>query len=66
MLSGMNSTNLLRMIAARIAAKRQEISQLSLTQWIELAGSLAVPMNDRDHAAKKLALRELRAEGKLA
>ncbi len=61
----MTSINLLRMISARIAAKRQEINQLTLTQWIELARSLAVPMNDRDHAAKKLALRELKAEGAL-
>lgn len=37
------------------------IRQLSLSQWIKLANELNVELNDREHAAKKLALRELAA-----
>ncbi len=37
------------------------VNQLSLTQWLTLAGKLGVQLNDREHAAKKLAIRELKA-----
>lgn len=54
-----------RMISKRRAEKLHEINQLTLGNWVSLAKKIGVPMNDRDHAAKILAIRELRAEGAL-
>jgi hypothetical protein len=41
------------------------INQLTLTEWSRLSSQLEVG-SDREWAAKKLALRELRAAGKIA
>ena len=38
------------------------IRQLSLEQWTALAKSLGVALNDREEAARKLAIREMRTE----
>lgn len=37
------------------------INQLTLTQWIALADKLGVARDHREHAAKKLAIREINA-----
>lgn len=58
--------NALKMIAATAAKHLQAIERLTLSQWLRLANELGVEQNDRNHAAKILALRELRATGKLA
>lgn len=55
----------LNMIAAEYNRQLHAIRQLTLAQWVALADRLRVARDDREHAAKKLALRELRAAGKL-
>jgi hypothetical protein len=35
------------------------IRTLTLAQWLDMAAELEVATNDREHAAKKLAIREL-------
>jgi len=62
----MNAIETLRTIAARVDAKLAAINRLTLSQWSSLAAQLEVALNDREHAAKKLALRELRSEGVIA
>ena len=42
------------------------IRQLSLEAWMALAEELGVACNDREHAAKKLAIRELTDRGSVA
>jgi|GEM_PF-5661049 len=35
------------------------IGQLTLSQWQQLASRLGVAVNDREHGAKKLAIRQM-------
>ncbi len=41
-----------------------EIRQLNLQQWLILAKALDVPQNDREAAAKKLALADMQREAR--
>ena len=62
----MTAIQTLTMIANEVTQQLAQINQLTLADWCSLADSLAVARNDRDHAAKKLALQKLRATGRLA
>ncbi len=61
----MNAIETLRLINAEYQAQLHGIRQLSLNAWVALADSLGVELNNREFAAKKLALRKLQSEGKL-
>jgi hypothetical protein len=62
----MSSIETLNLINAEFQSQLRKVANLSLTQWTALADSLGVSRNDREHAAKKLALRTLRADGKIS
>jgi hypothetical protein len=62
----MNAIQTLSMINAEVKAQLHSINQMNLTAWVALANQLGVELNNREHAAKKLALRKLQLEGKLA
>ena len=55
----------LMIIAEEYHKKLHAINQLTLTGWCALSKELGVAGNDREHAAKILALRSLRAAGKI-
>ena len=59
----MNAMQTLNVIAARVNEKLNAIRQTTLQQWLATADTLGVAKNDRDHAAKILAIRELKVEG---
>lgn len=61
----MNAIQTLNLINCEVQAQMAKISQLTLSAWLALASELKVETNDRQHAAKKLALRKLQADGKL-
>lgn len=61
----MNATQQLHAINAEFRNQLHTINQLTLTAWLKLAGELGVAANDREHAAKKLAIRKLRDRGSL-
>ena len=62
----MTAIQTLRLINAEVQAQLLSINQMNLTAWVALANQLGVELNNREHAAKKLALRKLQLEGKLA
>lgn len=62
----MNAIQTLHLINTEVRAQLAKINNLTLTAWICLARELEVEANNREFAAKKLALRKLRADGKLA
>jgi hypothetical protein len=62
----MTAIQTLTMIASEVSQQLAKVNQLTLTDWCSLADTLGVARNDRRHAAKKLALRKLRASGLLA
>ena len=61
----MNTTQQLHAINAEFHKQLHAINKLTLTAWLNLAGELGVAENDREHAAKKLAIRKLRDRGSL-
>jgi hypothetical protein len=55
----------LKLLNAEFNAQLTLIRSMELSQWLSLASSLGVEKNDREHAAKKLAIRSLRSKGLL-
>ena len=53
----------LKLLNAEFNAQLTLIRSMELSQWISLASSLGVERNDREHAAKKLAIRSLKSRG---
>jgi hypothetical protein len=53
----MNAIQELNDLNRQYKVELHRINQLTLTEWVELAAKLEVRLNDREHAAKKLALR---------
>ena len=55
----------LKLLNAEFNAQLASIRSMKLSQWLSLAASLGVQTNDREHAAKKLAIRSLKSKGLL-
>lgn len=53
----------MKKLMERFNSFRHKIDQLSLDSWLNLAKRLDVANNDRNQAAKKLAIRSLKKEG---
>ena len=53
----------LKLLNAEFNAQLTLIRSMELSQWLSLASSLGVERNDREHAAKKLAIRSLKSRG---
>ena len=53
----------LKLLNAEFNAQLTLIRSMELSQWLSLASSLGVEKNDREHAAKKLAIRSLKSRG---
>ena len=53
----------LKLLNAEFNAQLALIRSMELSQWLSLASSLGVEKNDREHAAKKLAIRSLKSRG---
>jgi hypothetical protein len=53
----MNAIQELNDLNRQYKVELHRINQLSLTEWVTLAKRLGVRLNDREEAAKKLALR---------
>jgi hypothetical protein len=52
----MNAIQELNELNRQYKVELHRINQLTLTEWVKLAAKLEVRLNDREHAAKKLAL----------
>ena len=61
----MNATAQLQALGAEYQTQLAAIRQMTLTEWQALAADLGVARNDREHAAKKLAIRALKTSGRL-
>ena len=53
----------LKLLNAEFNAQLTLIRSMELSQWLSLASSLGVERNDREHVAKKLAIRSLKSRG---
>ena len=53
----------LKLLNAEFNAQLTLVRSRELSQWLNLASSLGVERNDREHAAKKLAIRSLKSRG---
>jgi len=53
----MNAIQELNDLNRQYKVELYRINQLTLTEWVKLAAKLEVRLNDREEAAKKLALR---------
>jgi hypothetical protein len=55
----MTAIQKLHLINNEFQAQLHMINQLSMSDWVKLASDIGVDLNNREFAAKKLALRKL-------